>query len=65
MEIKSTHMSLFSIPTLLKNRSQYELDAARHRPFYIPARIRVNIKDYENPRCTFLKTYTVHFKHTN
>jgi hypothetical protein len=34
-------MCPFPTPPLLKNRSQYELDAARRCPFYIATRIRV------------------------
>ncbi len=36
-------MCPFPIPPLLKNKSQYELDAARRCPFYTEARIRVKL----------------------
>jgi hypothetical protein len=40
-------MCPFPIPTLFRNKSQYELDAARRCPFNIAARIRVKNKEGE------------------
>jgi hypothetical protein len=60
-------MCSFSTPRLLRNKSQYEFDAARRCPFYIAAKIEVKEfrKRKKTPWLYIIYVYREIARHTN